>query len=117
MKSPFMLHSGWYEPGLGEYLAPNLVAEAAKDFGVTDDRARLAIARAGVVQGRKVARWEESAAIAAEATGLDAAALLAAARSPAVEERARALDQGVLLFSSQSNGRPSCWRAPLGTGR
>lgn len=105
MKSPFMLNSGWYEPGLGEYLAPNLVAEAAKDFGVTDDRARLAIARAGVVQGRKVARWEESAAIAAEATGLDAAALLAAARSPAVEERARATTKE--FYSFQVNQRPT----------
>jgi len=40
-RSPVMLNSGWFEPGQKEYLAPNLVAEAAKDFGITDDRARL----------------------------------------------------------------------------
>src|SRR5690242_13899448 len=28
-RSPFMLNSGWFEPGQKEYLAPNLVAEAA----------------------------------------------------------------------------------------
>jgi hypothetical protein len=75
MRSPFMLNSGWFEPGLKEYLAPNLVAEAAKEFGVTDDRARLAIARAALREGRKVGNWAESAAVAAAATGLDAAAV------------------------------------------
>src|SRR5262249_46640407 len=45
-RSPFMLNSAWFETGVKEYLAPNLVAEAAKDFGVHDDRARLAISHA-----------------------------------------------------------------------
>src|ERR1700722_6195623 len=36
--SGFMLNSGWFEPEIKEYLAPNCVAEAAKDFGITDDR-------------------------------------------------------------------------------
>ena len=31
--SPFMLHSGWLDPVLPEFLAANCVAEAAKDFG------------------------------------------------------------------------------------
>jgi len=52
---------GWFEPELKEYLAPNLIAEAARDFGVTDDRGRLAIARAAVIDGRKMGRWEEAA--------------------------------------------------------
>jgi hypothetical protein len=51
VRSPFMLNSGWFEPELKEYLAPNLVAEAAKDFGVTDDRVRLALAHAGLREG------------------------------------------------------------------
>src|SRR5216117_128183 len=54
MRSPFMLNPGWFEPGLKDYLAPNLVAEAAKDFGATDDRVRLAIALAALREGRKV---------------------------------------------------------------
>ncbi len=42
------IQSGWYDSNLEEYLAPNLVAEAAIDFGVgrNDDRVRLAIAEA-----------------------------------------------------------------------
>ena len=90
MRSPFMLNSDWFEPELKEYLAPNLVAEAAKEFGVTDDRVRLAIAHGALREGRKVGRWEEAAAIAASEAGLDAAALLKKAKSPEVEARARA---------------------------
>lgn len=89
MQSSYMLNSGWYEAGLSEYLAPNLVPEAAKDFGVTDDRARIAIAEAALRKGAKVARWEVSAAIAAEACGLDPVKLLALAQSPEIEARAR----------------------------
>ncbi len=66
-RSPFMLNSGWFEAGAKEYLAPNLVAEAARDFGVLDDRARLAIAHAGLREGRKVGQWEISAEVAAAA--------------------------------------------------
>lgn len=90
MRSPFMLNSGWYEPELKEYLAPNLVAEAAKELGVTDDRVRLAIARAALVDGRKVGRWEESIAVAVSSSGLNADALLQLAKSPRIEARARA---------------------------
>ena len=90
MRSPTMLNSGWFEPEMKEYLAPNLVAEAAKDFGVTDDRVRLAIARAGLIDGRKVGRWEESVAAAATAAGLNADALMQKAKSPEIEARARA---------------------------
>ena len=89
-RSPFILNSGWFEAGTKEYLAPNLVAEAARDFGVNDDRARLAIAHAGLREGRKVGQWEVSAEAAAAATGLDAARLLARAKSPEVEARGRA---------------------------
>jgi predicted DsbA family dithiol-disulfide isomerase len=90
MRSPTMLNPGWFEPELKEYLAPNLVAEAGRDFGVADDRVRLAIARAAVIDGRKVGRWEESASVGAAAAGIDTAALLKRARSPEVEARARA---------------------------
>jgi predicted DsbA family dithiol-disulfide isomerase len=90
VRSPYMLNAGWFEPELKEYLAPNLVAEAAKDFGVTDDRVRLALAHAALREGRKVGRWELAAEIGAHAAGLDAAKLLAAAQSPEVAARARA---------------------------
>lgn len=89
VRSPYMLNPGWFEEGVKEYLAPNLVAEAAKDLGVADDRVRLAIAEAAVRQGRKVGRWEEAAEVGAAAAGLDAGTLLAKARSPAIEARVR----------------------------
>ena len=48
VRSSFMLNSDWLEPEIKVYLVPNLVAEAAKDFGATDDRVRLAIAHAAL---------------------------------------------------------------------
>jgi len=89
MCSPFMLNPGWFEADRKEYPAPNLVAEAAKDFGVTDDRVRLAIAHAGVRHGRKVGRWDIAADVAAKAARLNKAKLLARAKSPAVAARAK----------------------------
>ena len=91
MRAPAILNAGWFEAGKKSYPAPNLVAEAAKDFGVTDDRVRLAIARAALVDGRKVGHWEESIAAAVRAVpGLDGAGLRARAESPEVAARARA---------------------------
>src|SRR5687767_12370688 len=69
-RSPFMLNSGWMEPGLKEYLAPNCVAEAGRDFGIEDDRIRLALMNAAMREGRNVSRWEESAEIGARAASL-----------------------------------------------
>jgi predicted DsbA family dithiol-disulfide isomerase len=89
-RSPFMLSSGWFEAGQQEYLAPNSVAEAAKDFGVTDDRVRLAIATAALREGQRVLSAKISAAVAAKAARLDAGKLLAAAQSPKTEKRVRA---------------------------
>src|SRR5438128_2638191 len=105
MRSPFMLNSGWFEPEMKEYLAPNLVAEAAKDFGATDDRVRLAIAHAALREGRKVGNWTESAAVAAAAAGLHASALLEKAKTPEVEARARATTAE--FHSLKVNQRPT----------
>ena len=105
MRSPFMLSSGWFEPGLKEYLAPNLVAEAAREFGAADDRVRLAIAHAGLREGRLVGNWDEAAAVASAAAGLDAAALLKKAKSPEVEARARATTAE--FHALQVNQRPT----------
>jgi predicted DsbA family dithiol-disulfide isomerase len=90
MRSAFMLNTDWYDPNLPEWLAPNCVAEAAKDFGFTDDRVRLALARATLREGKNVADWNTAAEIAAEATGIEADKLLERAKSPAIEKRVRA---------------------------
>ncbi len=90
MRSPSMLNSGWFEPDIKVYLVPNLVAEAAKDLGVTDDRARLAIAKAAMRDGKKVGRLEVAVAVVSEATGLDKARLTERAKSPEIADRCEA---------------------------
>ena len=89
MRSPFMLNSGWFESGLRPMLAPNLVAEAAKDFGVTDDRVRLAISNAADREGKKVGRWEIAVEVASKAGKLNKTKLLARAKSTAVAARVK----------------------------
>ena len=90
MRSPFMLNSGWLEPERkGDYAAPNLVAEAAKDFGFTGDEIRLALAHAAVREGCKVGDLATAVAVAAKAGGkkLPAKKLRARAESAAVRAR------------------------------
>ena len=90
MRSPSMLSSEWFEPGKPEYLAPNCVAEAAKDFGITDDQVRLALAYAGLREAKRFAEWQIAAEIGAKAANVDAKELLERARSTVVETRVRA---------------------------
>jgi predicted DsbA family dithiol-disulfide isomerase len=88
MHSPFMLNSGWLQPEIkGEYVAPNLVAEAGREFGFTDDRLRLALTHAGTRLGRQIGAMAGAVAEAAAATGLDPATLRARAESPEVRAR------------------------------
>ena len=89
MGSPFMLNTDWYDANLKEWLAPNSVAEAAKDFGVTDDRVRLALANAALREGKKVGDWDVSAEIGATAAEIDKNKLRETAKSAAVEQRLR----------------------------
>src|SRR5207247_2943027 len=87
MRSPFMLNTDWYDPGLPEWLAPNCVAEAAKDFGFTDDRVRLALARAALRDGKRVGDWAFAAEVGGEAGPIDVEKVLERAQSPAHEKR------------------------------
>jgi len=90
MRSPFVLNSGWFEPEIKQYLVPNYVAQAAKEFGISDDRVRLAIAHAGLREGKKVGRWEEAIAAAAPAAGIDPVKLQTRAQSSEVAAKAQA---------------------------
>jgi len=105
MHSPYMLNSGWFEPAIKGYLVPNLVAEAARDLGATDDRVRLAIANAGVLDGKKVGRWEVCAEVAAKAGKLNKARLLARAKSKAIADRVK--QTSAEFDSFQVNQRPT----------
>jgi predicted DsbA family dithiol-disulfide isomerase len=88
-RSPFAIRGDWYERGPTEYLEPNAIAEAGKDFGVKDDRIRLAIANACLREGKMLGRWEVAAEVAAAAAGLDKNKLLERAKSKEIEERVR----------------------------
>jgi predicted DsbA family dithiol-disulfide isomerase len=90
MRSPFMLSSDWCDHKQSEYLAPNCVAEAAKDLGIKDDRVRLALAYAGLREGKHFGNWEVAAEIGAKAGKINAQELLERARSTVVEARVRA---------------------------
>jgi predicted DsbA family dithiol-disulfide isomerase len=90
MRSPFMLNTDWYDASLPEWLAPNCVAQAARDFGFTDDRIRLALSAAALREGKKVSDWEVAAEIGAGAGKIDKKQLLERARSPEIEKRVRA---------------------------
>jgi len=90
MRSPFMLNTDWYDPSLPEWLAPNCVAEAAKDFGFTDDRVRLALAHAALREGKNVGDWGVAVQVGAESGGIDGGELRKHARSAKTEKRVRA---------------------------
>jgi predicted DsbA family dithiol-disulfide isomerase len=114
MHSPYMLNSGWFEAKRkGRYEAPNLVIEAAKDFGFEGDEIRLAMAHAALREGRKVgdlATAVQVAAKAAHSTGsgqgkLDAKKLRAAAGSKAVGDRVAA--STAEFHAHQINQRPA----------
>lgn len=108
MRSPFMLNSGWFEAERqGHYEAPNLVAEAARDFGFTGDAIRLALSRAAVRDGQKIGGLATAVAVAAKAGGkkLPAKKLRAAAESASV--RARVDASTADFFAHQISQRPA----------
>lgn len=106
MNSPFMLNSGWLEPARkGVYHAPNLVAEAGRDFGFNGDEIRRALAHAALREGKKVGDMATAVAVAAQAGKLNAKKLRAAAESAAVLARAQASTQE--FFAHQINQRPA----------
>jgi predicted DsbA family dithiol-disulfide isomerase len=89
VRSPYMLSSDWFEPEIMMQIAANHTAEAARDFGVTDDRVRLTIQRAAVLDGKKIGRWEVAVAVAAKAGRLNKPKLLAHAKSKGIAARVR----------------------------
>ncbi len=106
MRSPFMLNSGWFEAARkGVYPAPNLVAEAGRDFGFEGDEIRRAIAQAAVREGRKVGDLAVAVAVAAQAGRINPRKLRAAAESAAVKARVDASTQE--FFAHQISQRPA----------
>lgn len=106
MHSSYMLSSGWFEAARkGNYTAPNLVAEAGRDFGFSGDEIRLALSDAALRDGAKIGDLATAVKIAAKAGKLDAKKLRAAAESKAVRERVAA--STVEFHAHQINQRPA----------
>jgi hypothetical protein len=118
MKSPFMLNSGWLEPWReGLFPAASYVAEAGKDFGITGDELRLALATAADRDGLKVASMGPAIDVAVKAleagklgqTRLRAASarqeLQTRAESPEVAARVKASTKE--FFDHQIDQRPA----------
>jgi predicted DsbA family dithiol-disulfide isomerase len=106
MHSPYMLSSGWFEAERkGRYEAPNLVVEAAKDFGFNGDEIRLAIAHAALRDGQKVGDLATAVKVAAKAGKIDPKKLLKAAESNLVKDRVATSTADFLAH--QINQRPA----------
>ncbi len=106
MQSPYMLNTGWFEAGRqGDYSAPNLVAEAARDLGVTDDSVCRALTAAALVDGRKIGDLAEAVAVGAVAGKLDPHRLRA--RAEAHEVRSRVVASTAEFFAHQVTQRPA----------
>ncbi|MEP7248678.1 MAG: DsbA family protein [Spartobacteria bacterium] len=89
MRSPVQLSAAWVEEGATEYVTPNCIAEAARDLGVEDDRAWIALSTAELREGKKINDWHLAAQIVVAATGLDEKQLLERAKAPEIEARIR----------------------------
>lgn len=106
MKSPYMLNSDWFEAERkGRYEAPNLVAEAAKDFGFTGDEIRHALAHAALREGLKIGDLAVAVKVAAKAGKLDPKKLRAAAESAKVKDRVA--ESTADFFAHQIDQRPA----------
>jgi predicted DsbA family dithiol-disulfide isomerase len=118
MHSSYRLNSGWFEAKrAGRYEAPNLVVEAAKDFGFSGDEIRLAMTHAALREGRKVGDLATALRIAATAgtrlrqgrasarPKIDPKKLRAAAESKAVADRVAA--STAAFHAHQINQRPA----------
>jgi len=106
MHSSYKLNSGWFEvERKGQYEAPNLVAEAARDFGFSGDEVRLALAHAALHDGIKIGDLALAVKVAAKAGRIDARKLRAATESKAVKARVDA--STAEFFSHQINQRPA----------
>ena len=107
MRSPFMLNSGWMEPErAGHYNAPNLVAEAARDYpGGKSDKVRLEISHAAVREGQKMGDIALAAAVGAKVLGIDPSALRKSAESPEIKARVEA--STAVFHAHQLTQRPA----------
>jgi predicted DsbA family dithiol-disulfide isomerase len=68
-------------------LDANLAAEAARELGFTDDKARLALARAALVEGLPIYHKTVAADVVAAVTGIEPGRIVTLMDSPTLKER------------------------------
>ena len=68
--SGVQLNSGWVSGKYDSSIVPNAAAEAARELGFSDDRVRLALSRAALVDGKPILDPAVSAEIVSHATGV-----------------------------------------------
>ena len=84
------LNPVWLESRADGSKWANLAAEAARSLGCTDDGVRLALARAAMLDGKRIAERDVALSVAAGAGGLDPAALDRAMNDPKTAQQIRA---------------------------
>jgi predicted DsbA family dithiol-disulfide isomerase len=85
-----LLNVAWIESESDATWWPDVAAEAARSLGQGDDKVRLALAQAGMVEGQHVHHREVAERVAAAASGLDVSAVHDAMDDPAVANRIHA---------------------------
>ncbi len=105
-QQPQMLSSGWFDAKLkGNYEAANLVAEAGRDFGFTDDRLRRFLTTSALRDGRKIGEPDTAVSLVAQKFKLNTSKLRAAAESKAVRQRVEA--STTAFHAHKINQRPA----------
>ncbi len=104
--SSHRLHSGWLEPARqGDYRAPNLVAEAGRDFIGEEDCLRRALSEAALRDGRRIGDLAVAVEIGAMVLKVAPAELQARAESSEVHSRVE--NSTARFHAHQINQRPS----------
>ena len=85
-----MLNPAWLESTSDGSRWANLAAEAARGLGCADDRVRIALARAAMIDGRRACDRAVAIDVASAASGLSSAAIERAMADPATAARIEA---------------------------
>ncbi|MBV8082749.1 MAG: DsbA family protein [Candidatus Eremiobacteraeota bacterium] len=83
------LNGSWREAADDTTWYADLAAQAARELGCTDDRVRLALTRAAMVDGNHLGKRDVAIAVAAQAAGLSAKEIEHAMDDPATTEHMR----------------------------
>ena len=83
------LNAAWLTSTADGSVQANRAAEAARSLGCSDDRARLAIARGAMLDGKRTCEADVAAEVAAAAAGLDRTALRKKMDEPSTAEKIR----------------------------